>query len=61
MSPEELRAAREEMGLTQSEAAEKYELSLRGYKHYELGQRAIPGPVKVLTKILLDQHRKIAT
>jgi DNA-binding transcriptional regulator YiaG len=58
MTPEELRSAREEMGMTQPEAAAKYELSLRGYKHYELGQRAIPGPVKVLTKFLLDQYRR---
>jgi transcriptional regulator with XRE-family HTH domain len=58
MTPEELRAAREEMGFTQDEAARLYELSLSGYKKYELGISAIPGPVKVLTKRLLQEYRK---
>jgi DNA-binding transcriptional regulator YiaG len=58
MSPEELRVARQEMELTQPEAANKYELSLRGYKQYELGERAIPGPVKLLTQYFLRDHRK---
>jgi transcriptional regulator with XRE-family HTH domain len=60
MKPEELRAAREEMGLTQQEAADKYEISHRGYKNYELGLRPIPGPVKILTALLLEKHRKIS-
>jgi transcriptional regulator with XRE-family HTH domain len=58
MTAAELRAAREEMGLTQQEAANRYELSLSGYKKYELGVTAIPGPVRVLTKRLLSEHRK---
>jgi transcriptional regulator with XRE-family HTH domain len=58
MSSIELRAAREEMGLTQQEAADKYELSLEGYKKYELGLRPIPGPVKLLTQIFLERQRK---
>ena len=59
MQPNELRTAREELGLTQSEAAQKYEISLQGYKKYELGERPIPGPVRLLTKFFLEQHRKI--
>jgi transcriptional regulator with XRE-family HTH domain len=58
MKPEDLKAARQEMGLTQEEAARKYELSLSGYKKYELGISAIPGPVKVLTNHFLREHRK---
>jgi DNA-binding transcriptional regulator YiaG len=58
MPPEELRTAREELALTQQEAADLYEISLRGYKNYELGQKPIPGPVKKLTKYLLAEHRK---
>jgi transcriptional regulator with XRE-family HTH domain len=58
MTPDQLRAAREELGLTQNEAAKKYELSLRGYKNYELGERPIPGPVKLLTQYFLIDHRK---
>jgi transcriptional regulator with XRE-family HTH domain len=60
MSGVELRAAREEMGMTQREMAEKYEISVDGYKQYELGRRPIPGPVKMLTKMLLRDHRNIA-
>jgi transcriptional regulator with XRE-family HTH domain len=59
MEAEELRAARQEMGLTQQEAANKYELSLRGYKQYELGERPIPGPVRLLTKYFLQEYRKV--
>ena len=59
MSATELRAAREEIGLTQQEAADEYEISLEGYKKYELGLRPIPGPVKLLTYIFLERRRKI--
>lgn len=59
MQPAELRAAREEMGLTQQEAADRYELSLPGYKKYELGLRPIPGPVRLLTAFFLQKHRKL--
>jgi DNA-binding XRE family transcriptional regulator len=58
MSSDELRAAREELGWTQQEAAERYEISLDGYKKYELGLRPIPGPVKLLTGFFLEQRRK---
>jgi transcriptional regulator with XRE-family HTH domain len=58
MTADQLRAAREELGLTQSEAASKYEISLRGYKNYELGERPIPGPIKLLTQYFLMEHRK---
>lgn len=60
MSAAELRAAREEMALTQQEAADKYEISLEGFKKYELGLRPIPGPIRLLTKLFLDQSRKKA-
>ena len=59
MTPEELRAARKEMGLTQEEAARKYGAGLRSYKNWELGERAIPGPVVVLTKYLLNEFRNL--
>ena len=59
MKPDELRAAREEMGLTQMEAARKYEIKLRTYKNYELGETAIPGPVKLLTALFIRDYRKI--
>ena len=59
MTPEELRAARAEMGLTQEEAANKYGAGLRSYKNWELGERTIPGPVVVLTRYLVDEFRKL--
>ena len=59
MKPEQLRAAREEMGLTQVEAAKKYNVKLRTYKNYELGNTAIPGPVKLLTVYFLKEYRNI--
>ena len=59
MKPGELRAAREEMELTQMEAARKYEIKLRTYKNYELGETAIPGPVKLLTESFIREHRRI--
>ena len=59
MQSEELRASRKEMGLTQQEAADRYEISLAGYKQYELGRRPIPGPVRIVTRLLLRDYRKI--
>jgi transcriptional regulator with XRE-family HTH domain len=59
VSSEVLRAAREEMGLTQQEAADKYRISLIGYKQYELGKRPIPGPIALLTEYFLKDHRRM--
>jgi DNA-binding transcriptional regulator YiaG len=58
MTPEELRAARKEMGLTQADAAMKYAVALRTYKNWELGEASIPGPAIVLTKYLLEEFRR---
>lgn len=60
MSAEELRAARLEIGLTQPEAAKKYDISLRAYKNYELGERDVPGPIRLLTEYYLKEFRKKA-
>jgi DNA-binding transcriptional regulator YiaG len=59
MTSEELRAARSEMGLTQTEAAEKFGVSLSGYKKWELGVATIPGPAVLLVKYLLLDARKL--
>lgn len=58
MTKEELRDARKEMEMTQEDAADKYQVSIRSYKAYELGEAKIPGPVKLLTKYLLKEFRK---
>jgi DNA-binding transcriptional regulator YiaG len=57
MTPERLRAARLELGLTQEQAAEKYGVSLSGYKKWELGLAATPGTAAILTKYLLSEFR----
>lgn len=59
MQPDELRDARTIMQLTQSEAAKRYGVSLRGYKNYELGQRPIPETIRILTGYLLKDFKKI--
>jgi DNA-binding transcriptional regulator YiaG len=58
MTPEELRAIRTEMGGTQAEAAVRYGVSTVTYKRWELGITDIPGPVVLLSRFLLDAHRK---
>jgi DNA-binding transcriptional regulator YiaG len=58
MPPEELRAIRTEMGDTQAQAAERYGVDLRSYKRWELGERSIPGPVVVLSGLLLKEFRR---
>jgi DNA-binding transcriptional regulator YiaG len=40
-SPDEIRKAREEVGLTQTEAAERIWMSLRAWQDWEGGKRAM--------------------
>jgi DNA-binding transcriptional regulator YiaG len=58
MTPEELRAIRAEMGGTQPEAAARYGVAPLTYKRWELGTREIPGPAVILSKLLLELHRR---
>jgi DNA-binding transcriptional regulator YiaG len=58
MTPEQLRAAREKLGLTQPEFAEAFGVSLRAVGGWEQGVRngrehAIPAPVAKLVKMAL--------
>jgi len=52
MLPAELRATREAMGLTQTELAAALETALRTVQHWEAGDRAIPGPVRVALRLM---------
>ena len=52
MTPSELRSTREAMGLTQTELAEALETALRTVQHWEAGDRAIPGPVRVALRLM---------
>ena len=56
MLPDELRSIRKQLGWTQDEGARRLEISVRGYKQYELGERPIPGPVKILMRKYLREN-----
>lgn len=61
MEPSELKAIREELGLTQTEMAERLGVKLRGYQAWEaesgIGKRAISGPAVLLARRLLEEYR----
>jgi DNA-binding transcriptional regulator YiaG len=61
MEPSELRAIRDELGLTQIEMAERLGVKLRGYRAWEaesgMSKRAISGPAVLLVRRLLDEYR----
>ena len=57
MTSEELKAAREELGWTQSALASALGVTPRAVKYYEAGQRAIPGPVQRIVTSVLDVVR----
>jgi DNA-binding transcriptional regulator YiaG len=59
MTPEELRAIREELGLKQYEAPPLFGVALTSYKRWELGERKIPGPVVILARKYIAEHRKL--
>lgn len=59
MTGAELKAARQELGWTQSALALALGTSLRAVKYYEAGQRSVPGPVEKLVTITLDLARKL--
>jgi DNA-binding transcriptional regulator YiaG len=57
MTKDELRAAREEMGLSQEQAARALGVSLSGYKKWELGIANISGTAVILTNRILKEFR----
>ncbi len=61
MEPDELRAIRAELGLTQTEMAKRLGVKLRGYQAWEadegMSKRAIPGPAVLLARRLLADHK----
>lgn len=59
MTPEELRAIREELGLKQNEAPPLFGVALTTYKRWELGTRSIPGTAVILAQLYLKEHRKL--
>ena len=54
MTPQEFKEIRLELGLTQSQMADKLRLnSSRAVRAYELGEREISGPISLLMDIYL--------
>ena len=59
MTGAELKAARAELGWTQSALASAIGTTLRAVQYYEAGQRPVPGPVEKIVTITLDLARKL--
>jgi DNA-binding transcriptional regulator YiaG len=55
MTPDELRAIRAEMEVSQREFAELLGSDLRTYQRWEGGERSIPGPAVLLARIRLQK------
>jgi len=58
MTPLELRAALDTLGLTQAAFADRAQSSTRAVERWVNGQRAIPGPVVALVQLMLDAAEK---
>ncbi len=58
MEAAELRSIRLALGKSQTEMADALGVGLRTMQHWELGERAIPGPAVLLARYLLADHRK---
>jgi DNA-binding transcriptional regulator YiaG len=55
MTPEQFKAARLAAGLaTQKAAADALESDLRTVRRWENGERAVPGPVRVALRLMLQ-------
>ena len=57
MTPAEFKAAREELGWTQSTLASALGVTVRAVQYYEAGQRPVPGPVERIVTSVLDVTR----
>jgi DNA-binding transcriptional regulator YiaG len=58
MTPEELRAIRAAIEISQREMAELLGVDLRTYQRWEGGERGIPGPVVLLARIRLQERQR---
>ena len=55
MTPAELTAARERMGLNMSQMAKQLKTKYRTYQDWEYGRRRIPGIVEAAVELLLQK------
>ncbi len=58
MTPQELRAIRGTLGLTQTEMAGWLGITFQGYQKFEYGERKIPVTIARLTKLLLVEKNR---
>ncbi len=62
MTPDQFRAARKALGLTQHAMAEALRMGRWGFQSvakWEKGEAAIPGPAQVAVELLLAAHRRM--
>ena len=52
MTPADLKAAREKLGLSQAALAKRLGIAWRTYSNYERGTARIPGPVELAMRAL---------
>lgn len=57
MTTADLKAARRELGLNQTEMAKQLRTSRSGYVKWERGERPIPGVCEVAVELLLQKDR----
>ena len=53
MSPADVRAARERLGMTTQQLAEALECTVRTVQFWESGERNVPGPARVAMRLML--------
>lgn len=56
MTPEEFRALRERLGLSQEKLARRLDVSQNTVARWESGSRKISGPAAVLLRLFVDMH-----
>ena len=59
MTPSELKAARRELGLNQSDLAKRLRTSRSGYVKWERGERPITGLLETAIELLLAHDRRV--
>jgi transcriptional regulator with XRE-family HTH domain len=58
MTPADLRAIRERLGLTQAELAERIGVTDRSMRRYESGEHSISRPIAMLIESIRPRRRK---
>jgi transcriptional regulator with XRE-family HTH domain len=56
MTPAQMREQRSDLGLTQTELAERLGVTLRAVQYYESGGRPVPRPVAILMRVFANER-----